>query len=58
MSDITVPYLLEILGTIMGIVNESDGVSGWHLNGDIATWDEFDVIGEIEDILMRCCVES
>ncbi len=26
-----------------GIVAESRGVDGWHLNGDIAEWDEFDL---------------
>ena len=25
-----------------GIIAESHGVDGWHLNGDVASWDEFE----------------
>lgn len=31
----------EALESINGIVCESKGVDGWHLNGDIALWTEF-----------------
>jgi len=24
------------------VMNDSQGVAGWHLNGDVATWEEFD----------------
>ena len=33
----------ELLGKLELIVNDSHGVDGWHLNGDIATWDELEV---------------
>ena len=38
------PDLLAALEVLMGIVSDSNGVSGYHLNGDIAEWDEFDEI--------------
>lgn len=30
---------------IIGIISQSEGVMGWHLNGDLATWDEFGLEG-------------
>lgn len=38
------PDLLAALEALMRIVSNSNGVSGWHRNGDIAGWDEFDEI--------------
>ena len=32
--------LIEALNGVMGVMNNSQGVAGWHKNGDIATWDE------------------
>jgi len=32
--------LLEALNGVLGVMNDSEGVAGWHKNGDIATWDE------------------
>ncbi|TNH91747.1 hypothetical protein CF139_02590 [Aeromonas hydrophila] len=32
--------LLEALNGVLGVMNNSQGVAGWHKNGDIATWDE------------------
>lgn len=29
-----------IISAVKDLVRESDGVTGWHLNGDVATWDE------------------
>lgn len=31
------------LSKLLDIINNSRGVAGWHLNGDIATWDEFEI---------------
>ena len=36
------PSPKEALEGILTIVNESKGIDGFHLNGDIATWDEFE----------------
>lgn len=35
------PELLEALIAVLGIVEESSGVYGFHLNGALAEWDEF-----------------
>lgn len=32
--------LREALDGVLGVMNNSQGVAGWHKNGDIATWDE------------------
>jgi hypothetical protein len=32
--------LLEALNGVQGVMNDSQGVAGWHKNGDIATWDK------------------
>lgn len=32
--------LFEALNGVLGVMNNSQGVAGWHKNGDIATWDE------------------
>ena len=31
---------------MLDIINNSQGVVGWHLNGDMATWGEFDLSEE------------
>lgn len=41
----------EVLEEILAIVNESRGVAGWHLNGDIAPWDEFGYPQKINVVL-------
>lgn len=38
------PDLLAALEALMGIVSDSNGVAGYHRNGDIADWNEFDEI--------------
>ena len=32
---------VKVLQGVVDIMHGSDGVTGWHLNGDVATWDEF-----------------
>ena len=29
----------EACKTLLGIIRQSDGIVGWHLNGDVARWD-------------------
>lgn len=36
------PELKEALEALMDIVEESRGITGYHLNGDVAEWGEFD----------------
>lgn len=38
--------LLAALEGVIAIVNESRGVEGYHLNGAIAEWGEFEEVGE------------
>jgi len=35
--------LVEAAEDIQAVINESNGVVGWHLNGDVAAWAEFDL---------------
>ncbi len=41
--------LLEALDGVQGVMNNSQGVAGWHKNGAIATWDE--LLPEVADAL-------
>ena len=43
--------LEEVLSGVLAIVNDSQGVAGYHNNGDIADWDEFEEITEVERAL-------
>lgn len=40
------PRLAAVLERLLLIINESAGVAGYHLNGAIAEWDEFEEITE------------
>jgi hypothetical protein len=42
------PDLLEALEAFIAVVGDSNGVAGYHLNGDVATWGEscFDFIDD------------
>lgn len=42
--------LLEALNGVQGVMNNSQGVTGWHKNGDIASWDELlpEVVAALE----------
>ena len=47
------PELLECLEHIQGIVSESQGVAGWHQNGQVASWDELGLREEIDGVLAK-----
>jgi len=47
MSDKTIE---ELLDGLEHIINNSYGVDGWHLNGDVATWDELEVPSTLQAI--------
>lgn len=32
--------LLAALEAVQDVANQSSGIAGWHLNGDVASWDE------------------
>jgi hypothetical protein len=40
--------LKDAIEAVRGVANNSSGISGWHLNGNIATWEE--ILPEIDDI--------
>lgn len=40
--------LKSILEAVRGVADNSHGISGWHLNGDVAEWDE--ILPEINDV--------
>ena len=40
--------LIELLGNIEDLMDESEGVCGLHLNGDIAPWSELDDGGQFQ----------
>ena len=46
-----VAKLVGVLEGILSIVYESDGASGYHLNGDIAKWCEFEDVAMAEEAL-------
>ena len=52
-KSITVDELIEMLEWVQALTNESQGVVGWHLNGNIAEWDEFEQVAQIDAILER-----
>ncbi|WP_446911366.1 hypothetical protein [Klebsiella pneumoniae] len=38
----------EIIEAVRGVADNSSGIAGWHLNGEIAQWSE--ILPEIDDI--------
>ena len=44
---------LVILETLADITNASEGVAGWHMNGTVADWDEFEELADIQRITAR-----
>lgn len=40
--------LNEVISAVRGVADNSEGIAGWHLNGDVARWDE--ILPEIDDI--------
>lgn len=49
--------LLEALNGVLGVMNNSQGVAGWHMNGAIATWDELlpEVSAALEFVIVKRC---
>ena len=45
--------LLEALEEIASVIDESEGVAGWHLNGAVAPWSEFGFAQKIEDVIQK-----
>lgn len=45
--------LLKALESLLDITSDSQGVSGYYLNGDIAEWNEFECVGEAYELIRR-----
>lgn len=45
--------MVEALKSVKEIIQDSDGIAGYHLNGQIADWDELNLEFEIEKALAR-----
>ncbi len=45
--------LLKSLESLLDITAESQGVAGWHLNGDIAEWGEFEEVSSAYELIKR-----
>ena len=41
----------EVIGNILNITYDSEGVAGYHDNGDVALWEEFEEIQQLEEQL-------
>jgi hypothetical protein len=37
------------LNAVKAVMNHSEGIAGWHLNGNVATW--YEVLPEVDDAL-------
>ena len=45
--------LLEALKSLLDLTADIKGVSGYHLNGDIAEWDEFEEVSSAYELIKR-----
>ena len=47
------PDMLEALGIVLSLMDESSGVVGYHLNGEVATWEELGIREEVEAAIRK-----
>ena len=52
----TAPELLEALKGLLAITNDSEGVCGYHLNGDLAFWKEFKEVEIAEKAVKKALI--
>ena len=45
--------LLKALESLLDVTADSKGVAGYHLNGDIAEWDEFEEVSSAYELIKR-----
>ena len=48
-----IPDMLETLGIVLSLMDESSGVVGYHLNGEVATWEELGIREEVESAIRK-----
>ena len=47
------PDMLEALESVLSLIDESSGVAGYHLNGEVASWGELDIREELEATIRK-----
>lgn len=47
------PEMYETLKDIASVMFETSGIVGWHMNGRVAGWDEFECFQKITELLER-----
>ena len=47
------PDMLRILESVLSLIDESSGVVGYHLNGEVATWKELGIREEVEAAIRK-----
>ena len=45
--------MVETLGIVLSLMDESSGVVGYHLNGEVATWEELGIREEVEAAIKK-----
>ena len=45
--------MAETLGIVLSLIDESSGVVGYHLNGEVATWEELGIREEVEAAIKK-----
>lgn len=45
--------LLEALEELASVIDESEGVAGYHMNGTVAQWDGFDCVQKIMSVIKK-----
>ena len=61
---ITAPYeariaeLNSVVKNVWEVIEGSDGLAGWHKNGDVADWKEFDIYREVQEALAHTPTDS
>ena len=48
-----IPDMLETLGIVLSLMDESSGVVGYHLNGEVTTWEELGIRKEVEAAIKK-----
>lgn len=47
------PDMLRALESVLALINESFGVVGYHLNGEVAKWEELGIREELEAVIQK-----
>jgi len=48
--------LADALGSVLSLMDESSGVVGYHMNGEVATWEELGIREEVEAAVRKARV--